>query len=58
MKLIFKNLIKRPGRTAALLLLSVFLAFSVFGGTMTVLSLRRGLESLEARLGADVQRCI
>ncbi len=54
MKLIFKNLIKRPGRTAALLLLSVFLAFSVFGGTMTVLSLRRGLESLEARLGADV----
>ena len=49
-----KNLIRRPGRTAALLLLVVFLAFSVFGGSMAVLSLRNGLNSLEARLGADI----
>ena len=54
MKLVFKNLIRRPARTGALLLLSMFLSFAVFGGTMTVLSLKRGLESLEARLGADV----
>lgn len=53
-KLPFKNLIKKPARTAALLVLSVFLAFSVFGGSVVVMSLQRGLDSLQARLGADI----
>ena len=49
-----KNLFRRPGRTAALVLLTALLAASVFGGSVVVGSLRSGLESLEARLGADI----
>jgi len=49
-----KNLTRKPGRTAALTLLTAFLALSVFGGSVVVLSLRAGLQSLEARLGADI----
>ena len=49
-----RNLIRKPGRTAALALLTAFLALSVFGGSVVVLSLRAGLQSLEARLGADI----
>ena len=49
-----KNLIRKPGRTMALALLTAFLALSVFGGSVIVLSLRSGLQSLEARLGADI----
>ena len=49
-----KNLLRRPGRTAALILLTALLAASVFGGSVVVGSLRSGLQSLEARLGADI----
>lgn len=49
-----KNLVRRPGRTAALMLLTAFLALSVFGGSVVVKSLQSGLQSLEARLGADI----
>ena len=35
-------------------LLTASLALSVFGGSVIVLSLRAGLQSLEARLGADI----
>ena len=49
-----KNLSRRPGRTVALTLLTAFLALAVFGGSVVVLSLRSGLNSLEARLGADI----
>ena len=49
-----KNLIRKPGRTAALVVLTALLALSVFGGTLVVRSLRRGLGSLESRLGADI----
>jgi len=49
-----KNLSRRPGRTAALVLLTAFIAFSVLGGSIVVSSLRRGLNSLEDRLGADI----
>ena len=49
-----KNLTRRPGRTAALVLLTAFLALCVFGGSVVVRSLRSGLDSLEARLGADI----
>ena len=53
-KLPFTNLRRKPGRTAALILLTAFLAMSVFGGSMVVMSLRNGLKSLETRLGADI----
>ena len=49
-----RNLIRKPGRTTALVLLTAFLALAVFGGSVVVLSLRSGLNSLEARLGADI----
>ena len=49
-----RNLLRHPGRTAAIILLTAFLALSVFGGSVVVDSLRRGLDSLEARLGADI----
>ena len=49
-----KNLLRRPGRTAALVLLTALLAASVFGGSVVMGSLRNGLQSLEARLGADI----
>ena len=48
------NLVRKPGRTLALALLTAFLALAVFGGSVIVLSLRGGLQSLEARLGADI----
>ena len=49
-----RNVTRKPGRTAALMLLTAFLALSVFFGSVVVLSLRSGLNSLEARLGADI----
>ena len=53
-RLPIKNLLRKPGRTAALVLLTALLAASVFGGSVVVGSLRSGLKSLEARLGADI----
>ena len=52
--LAWKNLTRRPGRTAALVILTALLSFSVFSGTVVVHSLRQGLSSLESRLGADI----
>lgn len=48
------NLIKKPVRSVALMILSAFLAISAFGGTIAVMSLQNGIDSLEARLGADI----
>ena len=53
-KLPLLNLKRNPGRTLALVLLTAFLSFAIFGGTVVVSSLRQGLESLTARLGADI----
>ena len=53
-RLPIKNLLRKPGRTAALLLLTALLAAAVFGGSLVIGSLRSGLDSLEARLGADI----
>ena len=52
--LVIRNLIRKPGRTTALALLTAFLALAVFAGTVIVLSLRSGLYSLQDRLGADI----
>ncbi len=53
-KLPLRNLLRKPGRSMALLLVAAFLALSVFAGSIVVLSLRNGLSSLEKRLGADL----
>ena len=49
-----KNIAKRPVRSAALVILAMFLSLSVFAGTMITSSLKKGFSSLEARLGADI----
>ena len=49
-----KNIRRRPLRSVTLMLLAAFLAFSVFAGSLVVISLQNGLKSYEARLGADV----
>ena len=50
----FKNIYKRPARSAGLIVLAAFLSFSVFTGTIITDSLKRGFYSLEQRLGADI----
>ncbi len=49
-----RNLKKKPMRTAALLFIAVFLVFAMFGGSVMILSFQRGIDSLEARIGADI----
>ena len=53
-KLAFANLKHRKGRTVGLAVLVALLAFVAFGGSLVISSLQSGLESLEARLGADI----
>lgn len=48
------NLRRKPVRTAALVLLTAFLSFAVFGGSLLVCGLRNGLSSYRSRLGADI----
>lgn len=50
----FKNIQKRPARSAGLIVLAAFLSFSVFTGTIITDSLKRGFYSLQQRLGADI----
>ena len=50
----FKNIIRKPGRNAILLIVVAFLAFSVFAGSLMIMSLRNGFDSLQSRLGADI----
>jgi len=49
-----QNIIRRPGRSVAVILFSVLFAAAVFGGTMLVSSMQRGMQVLESRLGADI----
>ena len=49
-----KNLRRKSARSTALILLSALLSLSMFGGAMIVSGLRNGLQSYEARLGADI----
>ena len=52
--LALRNLTGRPGRTCALILLVCCLSLTLCGGGLVRISLSRGLESLENRMGADV----
>ncbi|MBR1423641.1 MAG: FtsX-like permease family protein [Ruminococcus sp.] len=49
-----KSLLGKPVRTAILVLLTVLLTLTVLDGSLTESSLETGIDSLEARLGADV----
>lgn len=53
-KLPLNNLKRNPGRTILLSILVALLSFMLYGGTVVVSSLQNGLDSLEARLGADI----
>lgn len=50
----FKNIVNQPVRSFALIMMVMLLSMSMLGGTLITQSLRRGLNSLETRLGADV----
>ncbi|MCR4704822.1 MAG: FtsX-like permease family protein [Lachnospiraceae bacterium] len=50
----YKNIVKRPVRSGALILLAAVLSLTVFAGALIVKSLRSGFASLESRLGADI----
>ena len=52
--LAYKNVIKRPVRSMALMMLSAVLALSLLGETLIVQALNNGFRSLEDRLGADI----
>ena len=49
-----KNLKRRSGRTASLLIIIAILSFTMLGGALVLTSLQTGLKSLETRLGADI----
>lgn len=53
-KLPFKNIRAKTGRSVSLLIFSVLLAITTFGGSLIVESLKNGLQNLEHRLGADI----
>ena len=53
-KLPVLNIVRRPGRSAALMALTALLSFTVFGALVLTQSLGRGMASLERRLGADI----
>ena len=53
-KIPLRNILKNKGRSISLILITAFLVFSMFGGWAVINSLKNGMESLEARLGADV----
>ena len=52
--LAYRNCKGKPLRTAVLIILSALLSLTVCGGTLLVSGLQKGLDSLEARLGADI----
>jgi putative ABC transport system permease protein len=49
-----QNLKRKPVRTYALIMIVAILAFVLFGGNVLSLSLKNGLSSVKARLGADL----
>lgn len=53
-RLYFKNCFRRPGRSVALIGMSVLLCFSLLAGLLINMGMHGGLDSLETRLGADI----
>lgn len=53
-QLAMKNIKRKPFRSAAMVLIVMFLALTIFTGTYAIISLQKGLASYQARLGADI----
>lgn len=53
-KLPKKNLSAKPGRTVGLIVVVAVLSFVFFGGSLAALSMKAGLSSVKARMGADI----
>lgn len=53
-RLSLHNLKKRPVRTIGLIAMVAVLSFVVFGGSILSISLKNGLQNVEARFGADL----
>lgn len=53
-RLAWNNLKRKPFRSACLIFMVGLFAFTIFGGSLFNHSLRAGVESLSARLGADI----
>ena len=49
-----KNIRRKPFRSCAMAVLVMLLAFTLFAGAFTIMSLQRGLASYQDRLGADI----
>ena len=52
--IVIKNLKGRPARTGILIAICVLLGFFMLGGLLLMSGLSRGIDSLNARLGADI----
>ncbi|MDR0442335.1 MAG: FtsX-like permease family protein [Treponema sp.] len=53
-RIAYNNLSGKPARAAALVTVVVIMSFALFGGAIISQSLDNGINSLEARLGADI----
>ena len=53
-KLPLMNIVRKPKRSAAIIILVAVLAFVIFGGIMLTQSLKNGFASLGERLGAQI----
>ena len=53
-KISYLNLKRKPFRTFTLILVVAILSFVLFGGSILSFSMKRGLSSVEERLGADL----
>lgn len=53
-QLAVSNLKRKPIRTTGLIVIVALVAFVVFGGAILSVSLKNGLDSMKARLGADL----
>lgn len=53
-KISYLNLLRKPFRTFALILVVAILSFVLFGGTILSFSMKEGLSSVERRFGADL----
>ena len=54
LRIAYNNLSGKPWSTAALVAVVAITAFALFGGSILSKSLNNGINSLEARLGADI----
>lgn len=54
LKLLVRDIVRKPLRTTALLFICMIMSAAVFGGTIISVSLNNGMNSLEQRLGADI----